>query len=382
MKIIIAPNSFKESLAAADVAKHLKIGILRGMPEAEVICRPIADGGDGTLHTLVSSYDGKIKEQKVKGPLGEPVDAQWGLIENGRTAVIEMAGASGLNLVPPDKRNPMLTSTYGTGQLIEAALDSGVEQVIVGIGGSATVDGGMGMLSALGVRFLTEQGEELKGNGGDLGRIKTIDCSGLYPKASVVNFLVASDVTNPLIGEEGAARIFGPQKGATKEMVAVLEETMAHSARKMSVYLGKDMSFVPGAGAAGGLGAAFMAFLDADLKSGIDLILDATNFCEALKDAALVMTGEGRLDSQTAAGKAPMGVARKAYSADVPVIGIAGEVCPSASVLLNQGFPALFSLTNGPITLQEAIENTPTLLENLGEQIARTLKLGNKIFQA
>lgn len=376
MRIIIAPNSFKESLTAAEVAKHLSVGILRGMPEAEVICRPIADGGDGTLQTLVASYGGKIKKQIVKGPLGEPVSAQWGLIESGKTAVIEMARASGLNLVPPDRRNPMQTSTYGTGELIKAALDSNVEQIIVGIGGSATVDGGMGMLSALGVRFLTAQGERLTGNGSDLRKIKIIDCSGLDPKVGKVKFMVASDVVNPLIGDEGAASIFGPQKGATPEMVEILEGNMSHYARKMSEFLDKDMRHVPGAGAAGGLGAAFMAFFEAELKSGIDLILDATNFNDALKDAALVITGEGRLDSQTAAGKAPMGVARRAYNAGVPVIGIAGEVCPSASILLKKGFTALFSLTNGPLTLQEAIENTPLLLDTLGEQIARTLKLG------
>ncbi len=375
MKIIIAPNSFKESLAATEVAEHLKAGFLKGMPGAKIICLPIADGGDGTLEALISSCKGTIKEQVVEGPLGELVSAQWGLIDGQKTAVIEMAQASGLKLVTLDKRNPLLTSTYGTGQLIKAALDSGVDKIIVGIGGSATVDGGMGMLSALGVSFSDDAGRLLKGNGHCLGKIQLIDCAKLHPGINRVKFLVASDVKSPLIGEAGAAGIFGPQKGATPEMVELLEQNMQHYAVKIKELLHKDMSYVPGAGAAGGLGAALMAFMDAELKPGIEIILAAVNFQEALKDAELVITGEGRLDSQTAAGKAPLGVAGPAHDRGIPVIGIAGEVSGGASVLLKAGFTALFSLVNGPMSLEEALKNTPALLENIAEQIARTLKV-------
>jgi glycerate kinase len=382
MKVIIAPNSFKESLAAPEVAEHLRIGFLRGAPEAEVVCLPVADGGDGTLDALVNACSGEVKEQTVKDPLGKDVPAQWGLIDGGETAVIEMARASGLRLIPRGQRNPLLANSYGTGQLIRAALDSGAGKVIVGIGGSGTVDGGMGMLSALGVRFLDEQGRTLQGNGADLGRVQTIDCSGLDFRTRKVKFVVAGDVTSPLVGEQGAARVFGPQKGATPEMVEVLEGNMLHYARKIKEFLGKDISYIPGAGAAGGLGAALMAFLGAEFSKGIDLVLDAYRFPEVLQGASLVITGEGRLDSQTAADKAPLGVARMAHGMGVPVIGIAGEVCSSAWVLLEHGFSALFSLVNGPITLDEAIKNTPTLLECLGEQIARTLGIGRGLTNA
>jgi glycerate kinase len=351
------------------------------MPGVEIVCLPVADGGDGTLSALVESCGGEIREEIVEGPLGEQVRAKWGLIDGQKTAIIEMAGASGLKLVPREKRNPMLTSSYGTGQLISAALEAGVEKVIIGIGGSATVDGGMGMLSALGVKFLNAQGEILKGRGADLGKIEDIDCTELNPKIQGVKFLVASDVTSPLIGEQGAARVFGPQKGAAPEMVEILEKGMLHYARKVNRFSGKDMRYIPGAGAAGGMGAALMVFLGAELKTGITLILEAAHFREMLEGASLVITGEGRLDSQTAAGKAPMGVARMAHAMNVPVIGVAGEVCPSASLLFKKGFSALFSIVNGPIPLDKAIKNAPLLLENLGEQIARALKIGQHLIR-
>jgi glycerate kinase len=381
MKVVIAPNSFKESLTAIEVAEYLKLGFLKGLPTAKIICLPIADGGDGTLDALLASCAGKLKEHQVEDPLGDTINAQWGLIDEGKTAIIEMARASGLRLVPNKKRNPLLTSSYGTGQLIRAALDSQVEKIIVGIGGSATVDGGMGMLSALGVRFLDEQGKLLKGSGGELGEIQDIDCSGLHPGISQVVFQVASDVISPLTGPQGAAMVFGPQKGATPSIVKLLEKNMQHYALKIKHCLAKDVSHIPGAGAAGGMGAALISFLGAEFKYGIDLVLKTSRFQEQLQGAALVITGEGRLDSQTAAGKAPMGVARLAQAAGIPVIGVAGEVAPSAYILLEQGFSALFSLVNGPITLKAAIYNTPGLLKNLGEQIARIIKLGGDIKQ-
>ncbi len=379
MKIIIAPNSFKESLSAVKVAEHLKIGFLRGIPDAQIICQPIADGGDGTLDALASLSGTQIMQETVTGPLGNRVSAEWAIIKNGKTAVIEMAGASGLILVPPDARNPMITSTYGTGQLISAAIKKGIKKIIIGIGGSATVDGGMGMLCALGVDFCDNRGNKLKGGGSDLGKIHTIDTSKLNDIIHDVRFMAACDVTSPLIGEHGAARVFAPQKGASAQMVETLEANMVHYAGKIKEFLGINISYTAGAGAAGGLGAALMAFLQAEFKKGIDLILDMLNFKQTLKGASLLITGEGRLDSQTMAGKAPMGAASIAYNMGIPVIGIAGSVSDDAHILLAHGFSAMFSLVNTPMSLKEAMQNTPALLENIAEQIARTIKQGADI---
>ncbi|MCG2821421.1 MAG: glycerate kinase, partial [Candidatus Atribacteria bacterium] len=322
MKIVVAPDSFKGSLTAIEVSDAIEQGIREVFPGAEIVKIPMADGGEGTVQCLINAVGGEILREKVTDPLGGEVLAHYGILGDKKTAVIEMAEASGLTLVPENKRNPLITTTYGTGQLIKAALNQGCRKMIIGIGGSATNDGGAGMVQALDVRLLDKQDKEIGFGGAELMNIHHIDISQMDQRISKLEILVASDVKNPLCGHSGATRIYGPQKGATEEMMVILEEALARFAHIINKALHKDVKDIPGAGAAGGLGAGLMAFLDAKLKPGIEIIIEAVKLEEAMKDADLVITGEGKIDIQTIYGKVPVGVAKIAKKYHVPVMAI------------------------------------------------------------
>ncbi|OOE14531.1 glycerate kinase [Fictibacillus arsenicus] len=377
MKIIIAPDSFKESMTAAEVCAAVKVGFRKVFGDTEYVQVPVGDGGEGTVQSVVDATDGQIVEVTATGPLGEKVDAFYGLTGDGKTAVIEMAAASGLHLVPREKRNPLVTTTRGTGELILDALDKKVERIVLGLGGSATNDGGAGMASALGVKFLDVNGEELRPGGEALGELLTIDVSDMDPRLKSVKVDVACDVTNPLTGPLGASAVFGPQKGATPEKVGVLDAGLKRYAEVVERNLGLQVDELPGAGAAGGLGAGVVAFLDGKLQSGIDLVLDVIGFEEAVRDADLVITGEGRIDSQTVHGKAPVGVAKraKAVAPDIPVVAIAGSIGPDYEAVFGHGIDAVFSVVNGVVTLEEALANGSVNVEKTAENIARLLQL-------
>jgi glycerate kinase len=376
LKIIAAPNAFKESLSAPDVASSIAKGIHRVLPDAEVIQVPVADGGDGTVEALVAATDGRKVSCQATGPLGEQVDAYYGLLGDVKTAVIEMAVASGLHLVPEDKRDPLKTTTYGTGELIAAALDQGVEKVIVGIGGSATVDGGAGMAQALGCALLDDKGEDIPLGGGGLGQLSKVELSKRHPRLAAVQAVVACDVDNPLTGPQGAPAVYGPQKGATPGMVEQLDGYLQNYAKILKRDLGLDVDRVPGAGAAGGLGAGLMAFLGAELKSGVDIVIEAARLEKKMAGADLVITGEGKLDGQTVYGKAPIGVARMAKKHGIPVIGIAGALADGADGLVEHGIDAVFSIVPGPMSLEEAMRDAAELVEFAVEQVVRVVVLG------
>lgn len=299
MKIVIAPDSFKESLSADKCCQAIKAGFSTVFPDARYVCLPIADGGEGTVDAMVAATGGKRVSVDVSGPMGEKVNGFYGLTGDGKTAIIEMAAASGLMLVAPEARNPLRASSFGTGELIRHALDAGIRHIILGIGGSATVDGGMGVAQALGVRFLDAQGTPLGAGGGNLSRLASIDLQGCDPRISECRIEVACDVDNPLVGPRGAAAVFGPQKGATPEMVETLENGLRNYARVLHALTGRDMSQIPGGGAAGGMGIAAIVFLEAEMKPGIEIVMQAVKLEEAVKEASLVITGEGRIDSQT-----------------------------------------------------------------------------------
>ncbi len=378
MKIVIAPDSYKESLTAMEVATAIENGFKQVFPQANCIKLPMADGGEGTVQSLVDATGGEIVNALVTGPLGQTVEGFYGLLGEGTTAVIEMAAASGLHLVEPVQRNPLLTTTYGTGELIKAALDAGVTHIIVGIGGSATNDGGMGMAQALGARFIDSNGAELGFGGGALAQLASIDLSGLDPRLAAIKLEVACDVDNPLCGVKGASHVFGPQKGATPEMVAQLDENLAHYAQVIRQTNGKEVIGQAGAGAAGGLGAALLGLFDADLRPGINIVMDAVNLCEVVKDADLVITGEGRIDSQTIHGKTPVGVARTAKMYDLPVIGIAGSIAKDCHVVHDHGIDAVYSVVLGatdlPTALKEAAFNVEMTSRNVAATLAMTFK--------
>ncbi|SDC36823.1 glycerate kinase [Terribacillus halophilus] len=375
MKIVIAPDSYKESLSALAAADAMEKGFKSVFPEAEYKKMPMADGGEGTVQSLVDATNGKIEERFVTGPLGKQVKAFFGLMGGGKTAVIEMAAASGLHLVPTENRNPLITSTRGTGELISAALDLGVHHIIIGLGGSATNDGGAGMIQALGGRLLDEAGREIDEGGGALSELAAIDLADLDDRLRDVHIEVACDVDNPLTGPRGASAIFGPQKGATPEMVELLDKNLSHFADIAEKALGRSFREIEGVGAAGGLGASLLSFLDADLKRGIDIVLDAVNFDEAVKDADLVITGEGRIDSQTIYGKTPIGVAKAAKKYDVPVIGLAGSLSDDSDVVYEHGIDALFSIVPGVVTLPDAFEHAAEYMERTARNIAATMKV-------
>lgn len=374
MKIVIAPDSFKESVSALEAANAIEKGFKSVFPNAVYEKKPMADGGEGTVQSLVDATNGTIEKRLVTGPLGKPVNAFFGLMGDGKTAIIEMAAASGLHLVPVEERNPLITSTRGTGELILAALDLGVKHIIIGIGGSATNDGGAGMVQALGGKFLNEEGKDIGPGGGSLSQLVTINLSKLDARLKEVHIEVACDVDNPLTGPRGASVIFGPQKGATAEMVHLLDQNLSHFANVAEEALDTSFRDIKGAGAAGGLGAGLLAFLNANLKRGIDIVLEAMNFEEAVKDADLVITGEGRIDSQTIYGKTPIGVAKAAKKYGVPVIGIAGSVSPDSDVVFEHGIDALFSIVPGVITLPDAFEHAAHYIERTARNIAASMK--------
>ena len=353
MKIVIAPDSFKGSLTAVEVADAIGQGVREIFPEAKIVKIPMADGGDGTVQCLVTATGGEILREKVTGPLGDEVLASYGILGGKKTAVIEMAEASGLTLVPENKRNPLITTTYGTGQLIKAALDQGCKKMIIGIGGSATNDGGAGMVQALGVRLLDREGKEIGFGGGELKKINRIDINNLDSRLPETEVLIASDVSNPLCGPRGAARIYGPQKGATPEIIEELDESLAHFAEVIKRDLNKDIKDIPGGGAAGGLGAGLMAFLDAELKPGIEIMIEIVKLEQAIKDTDLVITGEGKIDSQTIYGKAPIGVAKIAKKYNIPVIAVAAIVGDDADIVYKYGINTLIKIVEPPMSLAE-----------------------------
>ncbi len=369
MKIILAPDSFKDSLNAADVCRAMETGIKKCKKDAHVIHLPMADGGEGTVHALVSSTGGRLMASTVTGPLGGRVQAEWGILGDGRTAVIEMAAASGLPLVPENKRNPLLTTTFGTGKLMCEALEHGCRKMIIGIGGSATTDFGTGMAQALGIHFYCGK-EKISGfmDGQRMGTVTKVDGSGLDPRIRETEIWVACDVENPLLGKNGAVYTYSPQKGAGPEMCRILEDNMRHIADVTSRTF-EDVRHQPGAGAAGGLGAGLMAFVNATLKPGVKIILETTGFVQRIKEADLVLTGEGKFDSQTAFGKTISGVASAAGQQHIPVIVFAGTVDVAPPVLKEMGITAAFSICNRPMGLDESIFSAKQLISGIVEQV-------------
>jgi len=370
-RVVVAPDSFKGSLSAVEAANAMERGVLAALPGASVEKIPIADGGEGTVEAMVMATGGRFERRVVRGPLGEPVDARWGVLGDGRSAVVEMAAASGLPLVPPGRRDPRITSTYGTGELVRAALDAGFRRLVLGIGGSATNDGGTGMARALGVRFLDAGGHPLPEGGAALSGLARIDLSGLDPRLSGVELLVACDVDNPLTGPRGASAIYGPQKGATPATVAELDRALDCLSRIARSATGRDVADLPGAGAAGGLGAGLLFFTPARLLPGVDLVLDAARFHERVPGAHLVLTGEGRTDHQTAMGKAPVGVARVARRHGVPVHLVSGSLGPGADAVLAHGIDRIHAAAPPGMPVEEAMERAAELLE---AAVARSLR--------
>ena len=356
MKVVIAIDSLKGSLSSMEAGMAIKDGILAAKPDAEVIVKPLADGGEGTTDALIEGMNGERIDLTVTGPMHTPVDAYYGYLKDTNTAVMEMASAAGITLVPDSERNPLLATSYGVGEIINDAIQRGCRNFIIGIGGSVTNDGGIGMLKALGVRFLDENGEDAGEGGQALAKVARIDVSGMNPLLKECHIQVACDVNNPLCGENGSTYVYGPQKGVTEDMKKTLDEAMAHFARVTSETLENDYMNTPGAGAAGGLGYAFLAYTGAALTPGIELILDAVGLEEELSGADVVVTGEGRLDFQTAMGKAPVGVARLAKKYNAKVIAFAGSVTKEATACNKEGIDAFFPILRSVCTLAEAMD--------------------------
>lgn len=356
MKVVIAIDSLKGSLSSMEAGMAIKDGILAAKPDAEVIVKPLADGGEGTTDALIEGMNGERIDLTVTGPMHTPVDAYYGYLKATNTAVMEMASAAGITLVPDSEKNPLLATSYGVGEMINDAIQRGCRNFIIGIGGSVTNDGGIGMLKALGVRFLDENGEDAGEGGQALAKVARIDVSGMNPLLKECHIQVACDVNNPLCGENGSTYVYGPQKGVTEDMKKTLDEAMAHFARVTSETLENDYMNTPGAGAAGGLGYAFLAYTGAALTPGIELILDAVGLEEELSGADVVVTGEGRLDFQTAMGKAPVGVARLAKKYNAKVIAFAGSVTKEATACNKEGIDAFFPILRSVCTLAEAMD--------------------------
>ena len=375
-RIVIAPQAFKQSVSARAAAVAIQKGVLRAVPDAETVLIPVADGGDGTLAALIDTTGGRYFTAQVAGPLGDAIPAQWGVMSDGETAVIEMALASGLALIPDHRRDPRTASTYGTGQLMGAALDAGYTRIIVGLGGSATNDGGTGMASALGARFVDAAGEALPPGGAALANLHAIDTSGLHPGLAGATIIGATDVTNPLCGATGASAIFGPQKGATPEMVQELDGCLGNLARVIQSELGIDVLYTPGSGAAGGLGAGLIAFTNCELRSGIDMVCDALDFDRHAATADLVITGEGRADRSTAFDKAPVGIARRSRAFGVPTLLLAGSLGEGYDALYQHGIDAIIPIAEEPATLEASLQNGAELLERAAERALRLYNLG------
>ena len=376
LRIVIAPQAFKHSVGARAAAVAIGRGIRRVLPDAAITLIPVADGGDGTLAALIDTTGGRCFEAPVVGPLGESRTAQWGVMGDGQTAVIEMALASGLALVPDHLRDPRRATTYGVGQLIRAALDAGYANIIVGLGGSATNDGGAGMAAALGVRFRDAGGNDLEPGAAALAQLRSIDLSRAHPGLANAAITGATDVTNPLCGAAGASAIFGPQKGATPAMVAELDDCLANLARVIHQDLGLAVADLPGAGAAGGLGAGLIAFANATLRSGIDLVCDALDFDRRAAAADLVITGEGRADRSTAFDKTPVGIARRSAAFGVPTLLLAGSLGPGYDLLYEHGIAAIAPIAEEPSDLASSLERGAELLERAAERAIRLYRLG------
>ncbi len=377
MRIIIAPDSFKGSLSAVAAARAIERGLARVFPQAQTDLLPIADGGEGTVDALVFSLGGEIRTTTVLDPLGRDIAAAWGVVEGGRTAVIEMAAASGLPLLQTGELDPLRACTCGTGQLVRAALDAGVNRIILGIGGSATNDAGAGFLRALGVRFLDASGRDVPPGAEGLERLAGLDVSGLDPRLSGLRLDVASDVRNPLCGSNGASAVYGPQKGADAAMIRRLDAALERFAAVAAAATGRpEVPTMPGAGAAGGIGAALLFFTNAVMRSGVDMVLELSGFDALAAKARLVITGEGRTDFQTVFGKAPVGVARVAKRYGLPVLCLSGSLGPGATDVLEYGIDALMALPSRPMRLEECLEQADTLLEEAAEQAGRMVQAG------
>lgn len=378
MRILIAPQAFKGSLDAVGVAAAIARGVHRVWPDARTDELPLADGGEGTVRALVRATGGSLQRAKVHDPLGREIEAEWGLLGDGTTAVLEMASASGLPLLNESERDPRVASTRGTGELILAAAASGAHRIVIGIGGSATNDGGAGMARALGYRFLDARGRDLPEGGAALGALHHLE-GQTDPRLVRPAIEVACDVTNPLLGDRGASAVYGPQKGATPEVVAELDAALARYADVVESFLGRPIRDVPGAGAAGGLGAGLLAFLDARLRSGAELVLDAAGFSERVRGADLVITGEGRVDAQSAYGKLTQAVTVASRSAGVPVVAIAGGTGDGFEALFDSGLEALELVTDGPMTLADAMAQADQLIADAAERLARAISVGRRL---
>ena len=375
---ILAPDSFKESMTAAQACQAMPRGIQKIFADAHFIHVPMADGGEGTVVALVSCLNGQMIDCEVTGPLApQKVKTYFGLIDNGQTAVIEMAKANGIHLLEPSQRNPLLTTTFGTGELIKAALDLGVSQIIMGLGGSITNDAGAGMAQALGAKFLDAHRTEVAVGGGQLDQIRMIDISKLDPRLKQVEIMIASDINNPLTGINGASYVFGPQKGATPEMVQQLDQKLTHFAELVAKQLNIDVKEIAGAGAAGGLGFGLMVFAGASIRSGVELVIEQTQLAEKITQADYVFTGEGGIDFQTKFGKTPFGVAQVAKRLNKPVIACAGYIGEDIEELYDEGFTAIFGIVDGICDLPTALENGEKNLERTCEAIARIFALNS-----
>jgi glycerate kinase len=376
MRVVIAPQAFKGSLAATEVSEAMARGLRSVWPEVEAVCKPVADGGEGTVRALVAATGGTFQTARARDPLGRPVEAEWGLLGDGVTGVVELAAASGLPRLAAAERDPRRASTYGTGEVIRAALDAGVAQLLVGLGGSATNDGGAGLAQALGVRLLDTAGAELPAGGAALARLAHIELDGLDRRLATVPVRVLTDVTNPLCGPQGTTALYGAQKGATPEIVAELDAALAHYARVIERELGKRVGDLPGAGAAGGVGAGLVAFLDAELWPGASLVLEAVGLAEAIAGADLVVTGEGRLDVQSLYGKATIAVAQLAQAAGVPALAIVGGTEEDCLAYYMEGLAAVQSIPIGPMPLAESEARAAELIEEAARRAARLIELG------
>ncbi len=371
MKIVVAPDSFKECLSAADVAEAISAGLAKVIPHAEIIKLPIADGGEGTTEALVNATGGEFFFAKVRGPLGHKHGARWGILGNQHTAVIEVAAACGLDSLPIEQRNPLLTTSYGVGELIIEALNSGARKIILGLGGSASNDGGAGLMQALGVKFLDASGIDVAPGGGNLQFIQNIDIRSLDPRLANVQFEVACDVTNPLIGKEGASAVFGPQKGADREMVKRLDRNLTHLANKIKHAIHRDISNIKRSGAAGGIGGAMIAFLNSELKSGIEIVLDSLDIDRHLSNADMVITGEGRFDKQSLKGKAPIGIVKRAAQYDCDVYILAGSVGKDVLEPESLGIKEIINISPKNVALDIALEFAYENLVNASSKLAK-----------
>lgn len=381
MKIVVAPDSFKESLSALEVAEAIAEGLRNTLPQANCELVPMADGGEGTVEALVAATDGRLIETEVTGPLGDAVTARYGVLGDGATAVIEVAGASGLAHVPAAARDPMRATSYGSGELVRHALDRSIQHLVIGLGGSATNDGGAGLCQALGVRFSDRAGNLITEpiSGGLLTDIGSFDRTGIDERLAKIRVEVACDVDNPLCGPRGASATFGPQKGASAAQVESLDRALEKLYGLVEDSLGRSIMAIPGAGAAGGLGAAMLAFLQAELRPGIEIVMEAVNFAERLRDADVVITGEGRIDAQTLHGKAPYGVARFAAEHGIPVIALGGSLDDGAEDLVADVFDSIEAIVTRPLTLEEALAGARPNTVRAGARIGAWLRLGRRI---